>query len=183
MKTGAFSIIKLSRVRGIFLILIALNSALFVIPQTLAQTDTDQFPTHLLDSRLQTAYQAATEAFNAVLDAENAGANVTALITQLNDAYSLLNQANLAYQNGNQTDAENKASTVISTCHQVLDEAQLAQQNASTAYSSAFSLTITATFIALIVFALAAFFMWRWFRNRYLRNLSSAKPEVIDYEA
>ena len=57
-------------------------------------------------SKLVAANSAVEQAFNAVLDAENAGANVTSLVVQLNFAANILAQAENTKRAGNSTAAE-----------------------------------------------------------------------------
>ena len=52
-------------------------------------------------SKLQAANDAVNQAFNAVLDAEKAGANVTDLMAQINVAESILTQTENSYRTEN----------------------------------------------------------------------------------
>lgn len=139
------------------LVLIA-SSCFYNLHYTIAQTDQ-------ASSKLQTANNLLEQAFNAIVDAENAGANVTTLLNQLNNAANILAQAENAYTAGNNTLATNDADTVVSIGHEVIVAAQTAQDSASVSIQTAFWLTITFTAIAVAVFVIALFLVWRWFKR------------------
>jgi len=127
-------------------------------------------------SQLQAANNAVEQAFNAVFDAEKAGANVTSLLDQYNDAAYLLAQAENAYRTGDNNTAANKADAVLLIAQQVTTAAQTAKETAPTLAQTFFWSTITV--IYAIEFVLVLFLVWRRSKRRYINNLSQAKPEV-----
>ena len=129
-------------------------------------------------SQLQTANNAVGQAFNAVLAAEKAGTNVTSLLNQLNNANSLLAQAENAYRIGDDNTAAKDASAVLPIAQEVTTEAQTAKQTASTSRQTGFLSTIAITIVAAVIFVLALFMVWRRFKRNYIKSLSEAKPEV-----
>ena len=147
-------------------------SSWFVVAQT-SQTG----------SKLQAASTAVNQAFTSVLAAEKAGANVTSLLDQLNNANSLLAQAENANTAGNNSTAVNDANAVIPITQQVTTSAQNAKENTQVSSRNAFWSTIAATIVSAVVFVLVLFVVWRWFKRRYIKGLSEAKPEVMGNEA
>lgn len=78
------------------LIILALSVCFLSVQQATGQTDQ-------ATSKLQAANDAVNRAFNEVLDAEKAGANVTDLLAQINVAESNLAQAENSYRTAKQT--------------------------------------------------------------------------------
>jgi len=140
-------------------------------PRVFAQVDQ-------ASSKLQTANAAVDQAFNAVFDAEKAGANVSSLLTQLNVAADDVAQAENAYQTGDSNTAAVQADSALPIAQQVITEAQDAKQNASISQQNTFWSTIALTVIGVIVFVLALFLGWRWVKRSYISILSEAKPTV-----
>jgi hypothetical protein len=88
--------------------------------------------------KLQLANDAVDQAFNAVLDAEKAGANVTGLLVQINTAQGILAQAENSYRTGNANTAANLADSVLPIAQQVKLDAQSAKQTAIVSEQNAF---------------------------------------------
>ena len=84
-------------------------------------------------SKLQLANSAINSAFDAVSDAEKAGANVTDLLSQLNGAADSLAQAEIAYRQADYTTAIIKSDEVVLVSGLVVDAAQNEKQAASDA--------------------------------------------------
>ena len=118
------------------------------------------------------------QAFNAILDAEKAGANVTGLLVQLNNAAGILAQAENSYRTGDSNITATQADSVLPIAQEVTTAAQDAKQTALVSGQNAFWSTITFTVIGAFVFVLALFLVWRRFKRSYINSLSEAKPEV-----
>ena len=134
--------------------------------------------TYQTASKLQAANTAVEQAFNAVLDAEKAGANVTYLLAQLNDAEGILAQAENSYRTGDSNTAAIQADSVLPIAQEVTTAAQDAKQTALVSGQNAFWYTIAFTVIGAFVFVLVLFLVWRRFKRSYINSLSEAKPEV-----
>ena len=130
------------------------------------------------ESKMQAANNAVNQAFNAVSDAEKASANITSLITQLNDAACLLAQAENAYRIGDKNTAAAKADNVLTKAQEVTVSGQDAKQAAIAAGQNALWSTVAFTAIGAFAFVLILFFLWRQIRRSYINNLSTAKPEA-----
>jgi len=139
------------------------------MPYVFAQTDQ-------IASYLQADNTAVNQAFSAVLDAEKAGANVTSLQAQLNNVAGNLAQAENSYLSGNYSAAATQADKVLPIAQQVTIHAQEAKQAATVSRQDVFWSTIAFTVIGSIVFVLVLFLVWRWFKRRYINNLSESKP-------
>ena len=129
-------------------------------------------------SKLQAANNAVEQAFNAVWDAEKAGANVTGLLVQLNDAAGILAQAENSYRTGDSNTAAVQADSVLPIAQEVTIAAQDAKQTALVSGQNAFWSLIAFTVIGSFVFVLVLFLVWRWFKRSYIKSLSEVKPEV-----
>jgi len=136
--------------------------------------------TNQANSKLQEANIAVNQAFNAVLDAEKAGANVTDLLTQINTAQSILAQADNSFRTGDSNTAATQADSVLPIAQQVTLDAQNAKQTAIVSSQNAFWTTIALTIVGVSVFALVLFLVWRRFRQNYIKGLSESKPEVVN---
>jgi hypothetical protein len=152
-------------------IFLACDSCLFNGYYVFAQTDQTA-------SKLQAASTAVSQAFNAVLAAEKAGANVTGLLAQLNVAQGNLAQAENSYRTGDFNTATVQADNVLPIAQEVATAAQNAKQTATVSGKNAFWSTIAFTVIAGFVFVLALFLVWRRFKRSYIKSLSEAKPEL-----
>ena len=129
-------------------------------------------------SKLQVANIAVGKAFNAVLDAEKAGANVTVFLDQLNYAANILAQAENSNRTGNSTAAAAQADSVLPIAQEVTTLAQDAKQTALVSGQITVWTIIAFTLIAGFVFVLVLFLVWRRFKRSYIDSLSEAKPEV-----
>ena len=153
------------------MVFLAFGSCLYSEHYVFAQTDQTA-------SKLQAANTAVGEAFNAVLAAEKAGANVTGLLVQLNTAEADLAQAENSDRSGDTNAAATQADNVLPIAQEVTTAAQNAQKTASVSRQNAFWSTIAFTVIGVFVFVLVLFLVWRRFKQNYIKRLSEAKPEV-----
>ena len=149
----------------------AFGSCLYSGHYVFAQTDQTA-------SKLQAANTSVEHAFNAVLDAEKAGANVTALLAQLNVAAGILAQAENSYRTRDNNTAGAQADSVLPIAQEVTIAAQDAKQTAVGSGPNAFWFPIAFTEIGAIVFVLVLFLVWRRFKRSYISKLHEAKPEV-----
>jgi hypothetical protein len=123
------------------------------------------------------------QAFDGVLAAERAGANVTSLLAQLDVAGGVLAQAENSYRSGYYNAAEVQADRVPPLAQAITISAQGATQTASVSNQNAFWLTIAFTGIGASVFVCVLFLGWRRFKRGYTKKLFGSKPEVIENTA
>jgi len=155
---------------------LGIGSCLYSGHYVFAQTDQTA-------SKLQAANTAVERAFNAVLDAEKAGANVTGLLAQLNVAAGVLAQAENSFRTGDFNTSAVQADNVLPIAQEVTNSAQDAKQTALVSGQNAFWFTIAFTEIGASVFVLVLFLVWRRFKRGYKKKLLGLKPEVVENTA
>jgi hypothetical protein len=129
-------------------------------------------------SKLQAANNAVNQAFNAVLDAEKAGANVTALLVRLNYAENILAQAENSNRTGDFNATAARADSVLPIAQQVTTQALNAKQTSTISGRNAFMFTIAFNVLGPIIFVLALFLVWSLIKRHHIKNLSCSKPEM-----
>ena len=134
--------------------------------------------TNSADSKMQAANDAVNKAFNDVLAAEKAGANVTSLLVQLNGADGLLAQAEVALRSGDSATAIAKAESTIPIAQQVSSLAANEESNTGVAHGISSWFLIEFSVIGSVVFVLVLFLAWGRLKNNYVKKLSDAKPEL-----
>ncbi len=157
----------------ILFVLVFLSCTFYHETNVFAQTDQAA-------SKLQSANNLVEAAFNAVLDAEKAGANITALLNNLNNAENILAQAENSYRTGDLNTTLARANSIFPIAQEVITSAQDAKQTALVSGQNTFWSTIAFTATAGFVFVLVLFLVWRRFKRGYIDSLSEAKPEVVD---
>ena len=162
---------KLSRIS--LLAILMLSICLLGIHTAFAQTNQ-------IDSKLQASNAAVNQAFNAVLNAEKAGANVTGLLSHVNVAAGILAQAENSFRTGDSNTAVAQASSVFLIAQEVIVAAQNAKETALINDQNTFWYTIAFTVIGAFVFVLILVLVWRRFKRSYIKNIAEAKPEVTN---
>jgi len=123
-------------------------------------------------------------AFEAVLEAESVGANVSGLIARLNEAGELLAEAEIADKIGSFSEAVSKAEQCSVLADGVMDEAITLKGEVLAGAQIAFWQDLTVTAMGSAVFLVAMFFVWGWFKRAYAKKLLRMKLEVAsDVEA
>ena len=120
------------------------------------------------------------QAFNAVLDAEKAGANVTELLSKLNTAGDLLAGAQNVLNSGNSVNITSNLENVRLIADQVnVDAVNL--RNVSLVNSQNFHwLILTFSVMGAVVFVFFLLVVWRRFKRGSIRKLLETKPEVVE---
>ena len=130
-------------------------------------------------STLNTTRFVIDQAFNGVLAAEKAGANVTELLSKLTSATDYLTRAESAYRNGNLTLVESNADAAVKIARRVTSDAQIAKEEAQNTVNNNFWLTIVLTIVGIIVLVLILFIVWRFIKRSYIKDPIESKPQVI----
>jgi len=135
-------------------------------------------------SAIGEADNALRRAFEAVLEAERAGVNISDLIVKLDEAGGLLAEAEIELRGGNSSGAVSKVHTCFVMTESIIEEASsikasaLAERQEALWQTMLFSLTGSASFIVLLLI------VWIRLKLRYFEKLSKMKPEVAsDVEA
>jgi hypothetical protein len=122
-------------------------------------------------------------AFNATLDAERAGANVSGLILRLNEAGEILTEAEMALGNGNSSEAAGKAGQCIGIAESVRSDADVLKASALDGARTVFWASLTFSVVGIVVFVVVLEFVWRRFKRGHVRKMLGMKPEVAADEA
>jgi hypothetical protein len=133
-------------------------------------------------AKISQAENAISEAFAGTLQAEAAGANITGLLEKLNLAQENLNQAQLAFRNGNLTESIEKAGTSRETALSVLNEASEIKNASIVNGKNVFLFNIVFSLAATSVFLVGLVMVWRWMKRRHFRELAKMKPQVTQNE-
>jgi len=133
-------------------------------------------------SAIGEADNALRQAFEAVLDAERAGVNVSDLIVKLDGAGGLLAEAENAYRIGNFSEAVSKAEQCSLVADGVREEAITLKGEALADAQTAFWQNLTFSCFGGAAFLVVLFFVWGWFKRAYARKLLQMKPEVASDE-
>jgi hypothetical protein len=134
-------------------------------------------------SSVAAADVAVRQAFNATLDAERAGANVSGLILRLNEAGDALVEAENALRDGDTSAAAGNASLCIDIAENVSSDADALKTSASAEARTVFWASLAFSVVSIAVFAVALVLVWGWFKRRYAGKILSLKPEVAANEA
>jgi hypothetical protein len=124
------------------------------------------------------ADNALRQAFEAVLNAEKAGVNVSDLIVKLDEAGGLLAEAENAYKVGNFSEAVSKAEGCSALADDVVGEALSLKSSALADAPKTVLKTLTFSCLGGVAFLTVLFFVWGWFKRAYSNKLLKMKPEV-----
>jgi len=132
---------------------------------------------------VQEADVAVRQAFNATLDAERAGANVSNLIMSLNAAGDYLAEAENALRIGDSSAAASNASICMEIATSVQSDANALKASTLNEAHSAFWTDLTFSVVSIAVFVVVLMLVWRWFKRGHVEKMLGMKPEVPDDEA
>lgn len=158
------------------LIIMVFPLSLTLLPSTVSAGDE-------ASSAIGEADNALRMAFEAVLEAERAGANVSDLIVKLDEAGGLLAEAENAYRVGNFSEAVSRAEECSVLADGVVGEALSLKSSALADAQKAVLQTLTFSWVGGVAFLAVLFFVWGWFKRVYAKKLLKMKPEVaVDAE-
>ena len=133
---------------------------------------------------IQQADEAVSSAFVVVLDAEVAGANVSMLVAELNEAVGSLVEANLLLANGMVDEAAEAVRLSVEIAERVEDEGLVLKASVLAQRDFVFMLSVAGSIVGVPVFLVFMLFVWRRFKRSYERRVLGLKPEVVgDVEA
>jgi hypothetical protein len=127
--------------------------------------------------RIDDGEAALANAFKAVADAETAGANVSALISQLNETASHLGLADVAYADDDFDEALNSANECVSLANSVSGDA-IELKDQATAAASMQWMTVLFSVVGAIVFGFVLYGVWVWFQRYHSQKILGLRPEV-----
>lgn len=123
------------------------------------------------------AETAIRQAFNATLDAERAGVNVTGLLSLLDEAGLDLSMAEAASKGGN----DSGVADLVGACKTLTDSVDtdaLALKSSTAGWFSSFSQAFEIGLVGAGLFAVVLLLTWRWFKRYYNRKLLGSRPGV-----
>lgn len=124
------------------------------------------------------AEQSVALAYDAVLNAERAGANVSGLLVRLNDAAGLLSEARMAFEAGNFDESVRLSHLSSGIGGQVWDEAETLRVEASDAAADRVWLFFAESVLAVAFVLFASFAGYLYFKRWYYRRLLKMRPRV-----
>jgi CHASE3 domain sensor protein len=122
-------------------------------------------------------------AFNATLEAQRAGANVSGLIVRLNEAAGLLDDAEVALNSGNLSEAASMAGQCIAIAENVKGDANVLKASALDEAQNVFWTSFTFFVVGIGTFVVVLVAVWLWFKRGYTAKVLGTKPEVTSDEA
>ena len=130
------------------------------------------------ESNIVEAQTWLNNAYEAILDAEKAEANVSGLLVQFNDAANLLSLAHMSYDVGDFDEASSYAESTIQSAIKIANEAQLLENDALDLQVQNSWSSIIFSVVAVFAVIVGSFFGYRFFKSYYYGQLSKMKPRV-----
>lgn len=124
-----------------------------------------------------------SSAYEAVLDAERAGANVSILLDKLNLGGEYLSEAYFWYRSGDSEAANHFAGLCRGVVGNVRNEAIELMDAAKISGDSEFVATIFKSIVGVIIVVILSSVVWRVFKRRYTRPVLGLRSEVVSSES
>ena len=131
-----------------------------------------------LSSALADADSALRQAFVAVSDAEAVGANVSALIAELDAAGQALSEAEFVNAVNDPSQALSLADQCTALANSVADEAVSLKSATVAAQRITVWQSVVFSMVSAFIFLMALTLVWLWFTRSYRARWLRAKPEV-----
>ena|GEM_PF-2488347 len=129
-------------------------------------------------SAIEKAEGVVASAYEAVLEAEEAGANVSALVARLNEAGDLLTQAHVSYRRGDFVSTARFADLCGEIGEEVRIKALELRDLAIEEAGQRFRWTMIESIVGVVAILCLSFLGWRAFKRRYFRRVLGMRPEV-----
>jgi len=157
--------------------------ALLVFASTLFVFNTSALSENVAASAIEKAEGLMVSAYQAVLEAERAGANVSVLVARLNVAGEGLAQAHISYRLGDFDGAARSADLCSQIGEEVRVEAYGLRGLALEEAGQRFRWTMIGSILGVAIVVGASFLGWRIFKLRYYRRVLGMRPEVVSGES
>ncbi len=122
-------------------------------------------------------------AYEAVLDAEHVGTDVTGLLAQLNEAGALLAEAHVAFRLGDFDEAVRFADLAADIGEDVTHEADALRLEFYGSTVTGSWLAIIGSLVGIVAVMFGSFWGWRVFKRRYYQRVLRMQPEVAQAES
>jgi hypothetical protein len=119
-----------------------------------------------------------TSAYIAALNAKEAGADISDLLIQLDEAGGFLARAHMAYRSADFDEAINFANLARSIGEEVQNAAAGMKVLAWNESQQHLLFTLTGSIISVVLIVLGSFLGWNVFKRRYYKRVLKMKPEV-----
>jgi hypothetical protein len=117
-------------------------------------------------------------AYQAVLRAEEAGANVSGLLVRLNEAGGFLARSRIAYDLGDFEEAAGLANSSRNIGVEAENAAVELKDSAFFERMQRMWFMMIGSIFGVVLVSLGSFWVWRVFKRRYYRRVLGMKPEV-----
>lgn len=134
-------------------------------------------------SAVDKAEVAAASAYEAVLDAEEGGANVLGLLGELNVAGVYLAEAHVWLRLGNFDEAARFADLCYDAAEDVRNEACGLKNDEHGFWVTDSVVTIFSSLVGVVIVGFLGFVVWRVFNRRYRKRVLGLRPEVAKVES
>ena len=134
-------------------------------------------------SAVDRAEVAVVSAYEAVLDAEEAGVDVSGLLVRLNVAGEYLADARIWYGLGDFENATRLAGLCYDVGEEVSNEAYGLRNEAHGLWVTDVVVRMTGSIFGVVVVVFLGFVVWRVFKRRYHRRVLGLRPEVVSGES
>ena len=124
------------------------------------------------------AEQSMARAYEAVLDAERVGADVSGLLGRLNEGAAWLSEARMAFEDDNFEEAVRVAQLTSEVGFEVSGEADGFEVEAGQVYVNRMWWFIVGSILAVSIVIVASLLSYQYFKRRYYRGLLERKPRV-----
>jgi len=130
------------------------------------------------DARTDSAQLALITAYEALLQAEDLGANISDSVKSLNSASDLLAQSHNAFRQGRYVESLLYAQTSTQTSNRVYAEAKQLESSAKQQKNNSLLFTATFSSVSLVALLAASWFGWRTMKTRYIKNILDKTPRA-----
>jgi len=130
--------------------------------------------------RIDEAETVVNSAYVKVLEAEEKGADVSVLLVKLNSGARNISEAQMRLRNGDFVSAVHCADLSVQSVEGVIEEAEQLKVLAGDQYREKSFLTVTTSFLAVVVIILGDVVFWQLFKKRYLQKLLKMRPEEVE---
>ena len=151
---------------------------LFALSSTLMLSVSATGNQEVAASTISDAEQSMAQAYEAVLDAERFGADISGLLVRLNDAAALLSEARMAFDVADFEDATRFAESTSEVGYDVVDEAELLEIEANNAQVHRSWWFMVTSALGVSVVLVASLLGYEYFKRHYYRRLSKMKSRV-----
>jgi len=134
-------------------------------------------------SAIDRAEASMVSAYEAVLDAEHAGASVSGLLARLDVGGEYLANARMWYGLGDFENATRFANLCYDVGEEVRNEAYELKNEAYESWVTALWLRMTVSIVGVVCVVFLSFLVWGVFKRRYKRRVLGMRPEVVSDES